>query len=152
MVASKSPELLSFPLHHSGGTGFSTLGDGKKAGIHRIMFHSARDAALARLLVSLHVPACRYRCAQRTIWPLRPVFDLDLGVGERYIIYRNAIFCLAIRVVGSDEHIGQGILQEVLLRAPTHFTTGQDGCLDVSTCRASQEQLRTGLAHVRDDV
>ena len=58
MVASKSPVLLSFPLHHAGGTGFSTLGDGKKAGIHRIMFHSARDAALARLLVSLACP-CR---------------------------------------------------------------------------------------------
>jgi hypothetical protein len=55
-------------------------------------------------------------------------------------------------VVGSDEHIGQGVLQELLLRAAARLAACQDGCLDVSTRRASQEQLRTGLAHVRDDV
>jgi hypothetical protein len=74
MVASKSPVLLSFPLHHSGGTGFSTLGDGKKAGIHRIMFHSARDAALARLLVSL-------------AWPCR----LDYSIGSLVFTFQPAV-------------------------------------------------------------
>src|SRR5687767_13995736 len=47
MGMSKDPVLLSFPFpfHHPRGTGFSILGDGKKAGSHGTTIHSARDAA-----------------------------------------------------------------------------------------------------------
>ena len=57
MVASTDPVLLSFPFpfHHPGGTGFSTLGEGKKARIHRTTIHSAREAAEVRLLQASHV-------------------------------------------------------------------------------------------------
>jgi hypothetical protein len=57
MGVSKGPVLLSFPFpfHHPRGTGFSILGDGKKAGSHGTTIHSARDAALASLLAGLAI-------------------------------------------------------------------------------------------------
>src|SRR5215210_6648588 len=108
---------------------------------------------LLKWLVSLQVPACRYRCSQRAIGLLRPVFDLDLGILERDLIHRNASFSLAACLIGGHEHIGQGVSQEFPPIPPACCPTAcQDGRLEVSTLHARQEQLRAGPAHVHDDV